>query len=57
MSTKKKAYDAKLFQAASLVLPSVVLTAHEDSSPGEMVDTAILIARDLLAALGYDHDA
>lgn len=48
-------YNDKLFSAASLVLPSVVIRASEDTTSAELVDEAILIARDLLAALGYKY--
>lgn len=48
-----KDYRDKLFTTASLVLPAVVARSPDDSSPSEMVDTAILIARDLLAGLDY----
>jgi hypothetical protein len=53
---RKKVYNELLFQAASTVLPSVVMRAPEDASSSEMVDEAVIIARDLLAALGYKHD-
>lgn len=48
-----KEYRDRLFTAASLVLPSVVMRSPDDASSAEMVDTAILIARDLLADLDY----
>ena len=48
-----KDYRDKLFTAASLILPSVVIRSPDDASSAEMVDTAILIARDLLADLDY----
>ena len=52
---RKKVYNELLFQAAAAVLPSVVIKAPEDATPGEMVDNAILLARDLLAGLGYNY--
>ena len=48
-----KEYNDKLFTAASLVLPSVVLQLGEDASPAEAVDAAVLLARNLLAELGH----
>lgn len=53
---RKAKYQEFLFQASTVVLPSVVLKAGEDTTPGEMVDEAILIATNLLAELGYEHD-
>lgn len=50
---RKKVYNELLFQSASVVLPSVVIRSPADASSAEMVDEAIVIARDLLAALGY----
>jgi hypothetical protein len=55
VSTKKK-YQELLFHASAAVLPSVVMRAPEDATPGEMVDDAILLATNLLAELGYKHD-
>jgi hypothetical protein len=52
---RKKVYNELLFQAASAVLPSVVIKAPDDASPGEMVDNAILLATNLLAELGYSY--
>lgn len=51
----KSTYNDKLFSAASLVLPAVVARSGDDVSPAEMVDEAILLARDLLAALNYKY--
>lgn len=48
-----KEYQEKLFTTSSLVLPAVVARLPDDATPGEMVDMAVLIARDLLAELGY----
>ena len=42
VSTKKK-YQELLFHASAAVLPSVVMRAPEDATPGEMVDDAILL--------------
>lgn len=50
---RKKVYNELLFQAAAAVLPSVVMRSPDDASSSEMVDEAIVLARDLLAALGY----
>jgi hypothetical protein len=52
---RKKVYNELLFQAASAVLPSVVIKAPDDATPGEMVDNAILLATNLLAELGYNY--
>jgi hypothetical protein len=52
---RKKVYNELLFQAASAVLPSVVIKAPDDATPGEMVDNAILLATNLLAELGYSY--
>lgn len=48
-----KEYNDKLFTAASLVLPSVVLQLGDEASPAEAVDAAVLLARNLLTELGY----
>lgn len=58
MSKKKadninKDYEDKLFGAAALILPSVILRSADHVSPAELVDNAVLLARDLLAELGY----
>jgi len=58
MSRKKKnigEYESLLYSTASLVLPSVVLRANDEATPGEMVDTAVALAQDLLVVLGYDR--
>jgi hypothetical protein len=59
MSRKKKTnseYRSLLYSTASLVLPSVVLRADDDATPGEMVDTAVTIAQDLLAVLDFTRE-
>lgn len=48
-----KDYNDRLFTAASLVLPSVVLQLGDEASPAEAVDAAVLLARNLLTELGY----
>lgn len=48
-----KEYRDRLFTTASLVLPSVVMRSPDDATSAEMVDEAILLARDLLAGLNY----
>lgn len=58
MSRKKKnnsEYQSLLYSTASLVLPSVVMKASDEATTGEMVDTAVALAQDLLAVLGYDR--
>lgn len=57
MSRKKKPseYESLLYSTASLVLPSVVMKADDEATTGDMVDTAVALAQDLLAVLGYDR--
>lgn len=57
--TKKKTpsreYQNLLYSTANLVLPSVVLRAPDEATPGEMVDTAVALAQDLLAVVGFER--
>jgi hypothetical protein len=57
VTRKKKLseYESLLYSTAVQVLPSVVMKAESDASTGEMVDTAVALAQDLLAVLGYDR--
>lgn len=48
-------YQDKLFIAAAQVLPAVVLHAPPETSEVELVDTAVTLARSLLAELGYKY--
>jgi len=51
----KGTYHDKLFIAAAQVLPSVVLRSPPDATESEMVDEAVILARSLLAELGYKY--
>lgn len=50
-----KNYEEKLFSAAALVLPSVVIKAPSDFTESELVDQAVSLARSLLAELGHSY--
>lgn len=51
MAKETKEYRDKLFAAASLVLPSVVIRADIGATESELVDQAVSLARSLLAEL------
>lgn len=57
MSRHRKLYNELLFQVASTVLPALVLRAPDGTPTGDIVDEAILLARDLLAELDYAPEA
>lgn len=50
-----KEYNDKLFVVASHILPAVIIRSAEGVSEVELVDNAVLLARSLLAELGYKY--